>query len=98
MPCYRAACFAIVVVIGSAMSAGVETAIRFSNVAAAAGITVVNRAGTPTKDFIVDSIGNGVAWLDYDNDGDLDALVVNGSTLERLAQGGDQMVTLYRNE
>jgi hypothetical protein len=75
-----------------------EVPIRFTNVAAASGLTVVNIAGTATKDYLIDSIGNGVAWLDYDNDGDLDSLLVNGSTLERLKTGGDQMVTLYRND
>ena len=77
---------------------GAEAPIRFANVAAGAGLTVRNIAGTPTKDFIIDSIGNGVGLFDYDNDGDLDALLVNGSTLEHMRTGGDQMATLYRNE
>ncbi len=68
------------------------------DVAATAGLTVVASSGTATKDYLVDSTGTGAAFLDYDNDGDLDALIVRGSTLERLAKGGDQMVALYRNE
>jgi enediyne biosynthesis protein E4 len=75
-----------------------ETPIRFTNVAAAAGLTVRNLAGTPTKDFILDSTGNGAAWFDYDNDADLDALLVNGSTFEHMKDGGDPMATLYRND
>src|SRR5688572_14680427 len=75
-----------------------EAPIRFTNIAAAAGLTVRNVAGTPTKDFIVDSTGNGVAFFDYDNDGDLDVLLVNGSTLEQMKSGGDRMTTLYRND
>jgi enediyne biosynthesis protein E4 len=75
-----------------------EGPLRFTNVAAAAGLTVRNLAGTPTKDFIIDSIGNGAAWVDYDNDGDLDALLVNGSTREHMKRGGDPMATLYRND
>ncbi len=31
-------------------------------------------------------------------DRDLDIVVVNTSSMERLAQGGDPMVTLYRND
>jgi hypothetical protein len=75
-----------------------QSSIRFTNVAGAAGLTLVNIAGTPTKDYILDANGNGVAWFDYDNDGDLDALLVNGSTLEHMRTGGDAMTALYRNE
>jgi hypothetical protein len=75
-----------------------DTSIRFTDVASSVGLTVRNIAGTAAKDFLVDSTGNGVAFFDYDNDRDQDVLIVNGSTLERLATGGDQMVALYRND
>jgi predicted nucleotidyltransferase len=75
-----------------------EGPIRFTDVASQAGLTLLNISGTPTKDFVVDANGNGAAFFDYDNDRDLDALIVNGSTLDRLAAGGDQMVALYRND
>jgi hypothetical protein len=72
--------------------------IRFANATAAAGLGPINIAGTPTKDYLIDANGNGVAWFDYDNDGDLDALLVNGSTLEHMKAGGDRMTDLYRND
>ena len=53
--------------------------------------------GSPRKDFIVESIGGGCAFLDYNRDGRLDILLVRGSTLQRLAQGGDLVVALYEN-
>ena len=34
----------------------------------------------------------------FDRDGDLDALIVNGSTYDRLKRGGDLMAALYRND
>ena len=55
------------------------------DIAAEAGLDLVNVSGGPSKDFIVDANGNGAALFDYDKDGDLDALIVNGSTRERLA-------------
>ena len=74
-----------------------QSPIRFTS-ADGAGLTLVNIAGTPAKDHLIDANGNGVAWFDYDNDGDIDALLVNGSTLEHLKTGGDPMVALYRND
>ena len=51
-----------------------------------------------TTDFLIESTGNGVAFFDFDKDGDMDALLTNGSTVEQLAKGGHPMVTLYRND
>ena len=95
---FRAAVVASVLLPAAAMPRAADTRITFTDVARAAGLTVLNVAGTAGKDFLVDSTGNGVAFFDYDNDRDQDVLIVNGSTLERLAKGGDQMVTLYRND
>ena len=74
------------------------TAIKLIDVAAEAGLDLVNVSGGPAKDYIVDANGNGAAFFDYDNDDDLDVLIVNGSTREHFAQGGDPMVALYQND
>src|SRR5665213_2723435 len=93
----------IVAVMALAMSGapslrGADFAIKLVDVAAKAGVTLLNICGDTTKDFIVDANGSGAAWLDYDNDGALDLLMVNGSTREHLKQGGDLMVALYHND
>jgi enediyne biosynthesis protein E4 len=72
--------------------------IKLVDVAAEAGIDLVNVSGGAAKDYIVDANGNGAAFFDYDNDEDLDVLIVNGSTRERFVQGGDPMVALYQND
>jgi hypothetical protein len=75
-----------------------DVAIRLVDVAEQAGMTLLNICGDDIKDYIVEVNGNGAALFDYDNDGDMDALVVNGSTLARMKEGGDRMVALFRND
>ena len=88
----------LLLLLGAALLGGAEGPVRFTDVARQAGVTLLNVSGTPTKDFVVDANGNGAAFFDYDSDRDLDILIVNGSTLDRLAAGGDQMVALYQND
>ena len=89
---------ALFVALAATAPGAADAEIRFTDVASQTGLTLLNISGTPAKDYVVDANGNGAAFFDYDNDRDLDALIVNGSTLERLAAGGDQMVALYRND
>jgi hypothetical protein len=72
--------------------------IRLIDVAEQAGITLLNICGGPSKDYIVEVNGNGAAFFDYDNDSDMDVLIVNGSTLANIKYGGDPMVALFRND
>jgi hypothetical protein len=41
--------------------------------------------GSPAKDYLVETVGNGVALFDYNGDGLTDIFLVNGSSLEVLA-------------
>jgi len=41
--------------------------------------------GTPEDTFIIETVGSGVALLDYDNDGWLDIYLVNGSTYNAMS-------------
>lgn len=43
-----------------------------------------HKMGTKEKKFILETIGSGVALIDYDNDGWLDIYLVNGSTYEAM--------------
>lgn len=52
----------------------------------------------PDKRYLIETMGGGVALIDCDNDGKLDILVVGDSTIDRYQQGGDPMVTLYRQD
>ena len=92
---------AIVVVLLSTVAGGVragQVAIRFTDVTGIAGLDLPKLPVSPVKDFLVDTTGTGVAFIDYDHDRDMDILVVAGSTFERLKTGGDLMVHLFRND
>jgi hypothetical protein len=55
----------------------------FQDIAEKAGLTSWHHVmGTPQKKFIIETVGSGVALLDYDNDGWLDIYLVNGSTYD----------------
>jgi hypothetical protein len=60
-----------------------EWPVRFVDVAAPAGLTQVSvYGGLSTKRFIAETNGAGTAFVDYDNDGWPDALVLSGTRLE----------------
>jgi len=52
--------------------------------------------GSVTKEHIIEVMGGGAAFVDYNADGYLDILLVRGSTIEQFERGGDLMCALYR--
>jgi hypothetical protein len=70
---------------------------KFVDVAKDIGITIPH-ISSAEKRYIVESISGGAGLIDCDNDGKLDIITVNGSTVERYKAGGDPMITLYHQE
>jgi enediyne biosynthesis protein E4 len=70
---------------------------KFEDIAQQAGLTVAH-ISSPDKKYIVESMSGGVGLIDCDNDGKLDIITVNGSTVQRYRQGGDPMITLYHQD
>ncbi len=71
--------------------------IRFREVGRQSGLTKVPYSSIQQR-YVVETIPGGVALFDCDNDGKLDIVVVNDSTIEHARQSGDPMVTLYHQD
>lgn len=80
------------------LSYGQEQTPTFEDVSASAGLTTSHIAA-PEKRYIVESTSGGVGFIDCDNDGKLDILMVGGSNVDHYRQnGGDPMVRLFHQD
>jgi hypothetical protein len=71
---------------------------KFEDISTQAGLNVSHIAA-PEKRYIVESTSGGVGFIDCDNDGKLDVLMVGGSNVDRYRQnGGDPMVRLFHQD
>jgi hypothetical protein len=79
--------------------ASTQAPVQFIDVAAESGLNEIFYCGSAENSkYIIETLGSGVALLDYDRDGDLDALVVNASRLEGFKPGTEPTNHLYRNQ
>ncbi len=63
-----------------------------------AGIGFTNvSGGAQTKRYLLETTGNGLAWIDYDRDGYPDLFFVNGTTVEGFPSGQEPTNHLYHN-
>ncbi len=70
----------------------------FRDIAAQAGLTA-SHISSADKHYVVESMSGGIGLFDCDNDGKLDIVTVNGSTVDRYRQGGgDPLVTLWHQD
>jgi hypothetical protein len=75
---------------------GIPFLARFTDIAAAAGLrSPIIYGGIDRKDFIVETMGCGCAFLDYDGDGWLDIFVLCGTRFGATPEGATNR--LYKN-
>jgi len=69
---------------------------RFTDIAQQAGLTSpIIYGGIDTKGYIIEVVGCGAAFIDYDNDGWQDLFILNGTRLEGAPPGTTNR--LYKN-
>jgi enediyne biosynthesis protein E4 len=78
----------------AALASAQNSPVHFREVGKEAGLTTIPFSSVK-QHYVVETISGGVALFDCDNDGKLDILVANDSTIEEALHGGMPMVTLY---
>ena len=73
---------------------------KFTDITAAAGIKFMHANGAYGDKLLPETMGGGVAFLDFDGDGDQDLLFINSTDWPGRTPGGKQPTTmaLYRND
>ncbi|HEV2022589.1 MAG TPA: CRTAC1 family protein [Terriglobales bacterium] len=78
------------------LSAQAPAGIQFRDITQAAGIRFVHNTGAFGKKYLPETLGPGAAFLDYDNDGWQDILLVNGQDFPGHARRASTL-KLYHN-
>lgn len=78
-----------------------EAARGFTDVTQAAGLHFVHSFGDDQFSNLIEAVGSGAAWLDYDQDGHLDLYIATGKHHPDISKGtpleGEWLNRLYRN-
>ncbi len=74
-----------------------EPSVEFKDVTSQAKINFKHVHGGSGTKYIVETMGSGGCWLDYDRDGDADLYLVNGAPLPGFTSAQPPRNHLYRN-
>ena len=71
--------------------------VAFENIAAAAGVTFTHINGASADKYLVETMGSGALFFDYDNDGWIDLFLVDGGSIADNAVSARARHRLFRN-
>jgi hypothetical protein len=84
--------------IGSVTRQDEDVGVRFTNVAQQAGLNISMIYGDEHRNrYLLETTGSGAAFIDYDNDGWQDILLVNGTRLDGLPPNLNSTSRLFHN-
>jgi enediyne biosynthesis protein E4 len=93
-----AAVLALAALLALPLPAADAPGVAFQDATAAAGIRFKHTSGAAGKKYLPETMGSGCAFLDYDNDGDQDILLVNAMEWTPGKGGAKSLPALYRND
>ena len=82
---------------GLVRAASPATAVTFVDVARSAGITFQHDNAASPEKFLIETMGSGCGWIDYDQNGLLDLYLVNGAATRVYSPKQPLRSALYRN-
>ena len=88
----------ILILAGLSGGAFAQQSITFRDITAQAGIHFVHNNGAFGKKYLPETMGPGCAFIDYDNDGWPDILLVNGEDWPGHPKAGATTPKLYHND
>lgn len=71
--------------------------VKFVDIAQSAGIRFRHDNAASTEKYLIETMGSGCAWIDYDQDGLLDLYLVNGAATRVYTPAHALRSALYRN-
>jgi len=74
-----------------------QAQVQFRDITAPSGIHFIHNNGAFGKKWLPETMGSGCAFIDYDNDGYPDILLVNGTDFPGHAHAGATTLKLYHN-
>jgi hypothetical protein len=71
--------------------------VNFVDVAASAGITFRHENAASPEKYLIETMGSGCAWIDYDQNGLMDLYLVSGAATQAFTPKQTPRSALYRN-